>query len=712
MFTNTADRPIFQAVGSLIDLKPGRNESCPCGSGKKYKTCCGRLSSGTGTEPSGGQLQLADVPRVELEALVALLGAGRLAELEGRARALLETRPHSGFVWQLLGIALSKQGKDALQPLTAAAKYLPDDPSVHLNLGNALGRSGRLEEAAASYGRALAIQPDFAEAHDNLGDVQLELGRPAEAAVSFRRAIRIRPDFAGAHQNLGKVLLRLGRNDEALDSCRHAIRLTPDRAEAHNSLGNVLSRLAQPEGAIASFRRAIALQPDFAEAHANLANALRSIGRLDEAVEGYRLALQIKPDFASACTELATALRLQRRGAESEAACREAMRIAPGSSAALAVLAELRADIGRFSEAEDFFRRAAAIDPNSAEAWAGLARVRRMTTADDAWLRAAQGLAERGLPPQREILLRHAIGKYFDDIKDFPNAFLNFQRANELARRCAPGHDRGHLRRTIDLIIRSHDSAWFSEKRATATSSQRPVFIVGMLRSGTTLAEQILASHPAVFGAGELTFWSAELAALLTAASAANTRQLQVDDARLASLGDGYLGLLEQMSADATRVVDKLPTNFLALGLIHAAFPNARIIHMRRNPLDTCLSIYFQHFEAANTYTHDLEDLADYYREYQRLMDHWRTVLPAGAVLDVPYEGLVANAQVWARAMLEFVALPWDPRCLEFHRTPRTVVTASKWQVRQALDTSSINRWHHYEKHIGPLLSLLQRDPD
>jgi tetratricopeptide (TPR) repeat protein len=651
-------------------------------------------------------LRAGEAGQAQLEPLVALLRTARFAELEARARALLETFPHAGLVWQLLGIALSKQGKDALHALMAAVEYLPGDAVANLNLGNALGRSGRLEEAAASYRRALSIQPDFAEAHNNLGDVQLELGRLAEAAGSFRRAIQIRPELAAGHQNLGKTLLRLGHYEEALNSCQHAVRLAAESPETHNSLGNAFSRLGRFDDAIASFRRSLALRPDFAEAHANLANALRSTGRLDEAVNGYRLALRIKPGFVSAYIELATALRLQRLSSESEAACREALRIAPESAAAFAVLAELRADTGRFSEAEECFKRAVSNDPESAEAWAGLARVRRMTTADHAWLDATQSLAQRGLPPQREMTLRYAIGKYFDDVRDFPAAFDNYRRANELARRCGPVHDQARVRRSIDLIIRSHDSAWLGKERGAVGRSGRPVFIVGMLRSGTSLAEQILASHPAVYGAGELTYWSTQLAALLSAGSTTSTCQLQVEDARLASLRGGYLALLQQMSAGATRVLDKLPTNFLALGLIRAALPDARIIHMRRNPIDTCLSIYCQPFEAVNTYTHDLEDLADYYREYQRLMNHWRTVLPEGAMLEVPYEGLVADTQAWTRAMLQFMDLPWDPRCLEFNRTPRTVVTASKWQVRQAIDASSVERWRHYESFLGPLLSL------
>jgi tetratricopeptide (TPR) repeat protein len=695
-------------MGSELSLKPGRNSPCPCGSGQKYKLCCGRLFPATGPQSGAGQPAEQNAWSVELATLVALMHAGRFAELEVRARAVLEAIPHSGPAWQLLGVALSKQDKDACQALTEAVKYLPDGASAHLQLGNALGRRGRLEEAAAHYTQALALQPDFAEAHNNLGDVQLELGRLAAAASCFRRAIELRPGLAIAHQNLGKTLLRLGDYTAALDSCERAVRLAPESAEGHNSLGNALSRLGRFEAATASLRRALALSPHFGEAHANLANTLRSMGRLDEAVASYRVALRIKPDFVSAYTELATTLRLQRLTQESEAVCREALQIAPDTAAVFTVLAELRADTGRFSEAEEYFRRAVAIDPESAEAWAGLARVRRMSRADAAWLHAVQGLVQRGLPPQREMTLRYALGKHFDDVRDFPCAFVNYQRANELAKQCAPRHDKDRTRLTIDSIIHAQDAAWLGKQRGVAAQSGRPVFIVGMLRSGTSLAEQILASHPAVFGAGELPYWSTTLAALLASPSAAGAPQLAVDDATLARVGTEYLDQLQQLAPQATRVVDKLPTNFLALGLINAALPGARIIHMQRNPIDTCLSIYCQQFEAVNTYTHDLHDLADYYREYQRLMQHWRAVLPKASLLDVPYEGLVADTREWTRAMLEFIDLPWDARCLEFQRTPRTVVTASKWQVRQGIDRSSVERWRNYESFLGPLKSLLR----
>jgi len=181
-----------------------------------------------------------------------------------------------------------------------------------------------------------------------------------------------------------------------------------------------------------------------------------------------------------------------------------------------------------------------------------------------------------------------------------------------------------------------------------------------------------------------------------------------MNEARVSELGHDYLEMLKGLSPDEARVVDKFPTNFLLLGLIHAALPQARIIHMRRNPIDTCLSIYFQHLEAANSYANDLDDLVHYYSEYRRLMRHWRAVLPTGSMLEVPYEGLVQDLPVWSRRMLDFIGLPWDPGCLEFHQSARAVVTASRWQVRQKLSTSSVERWRNYERFVGPLKSLLE----
>jgi tetratricopeptide (TPR) repeat protein len=645
----------------------------------------------------------------ELNALTALLRAGRYAELETGAQRLLERHPESGLAWQLLGAALRMQGKDARHALEKATTLLPDDAGAHNNLGNALARLGRPGEAVVSYRRALALKADFAEAHNNLGNALLDLGRIDDAVASYRRALQIKPDYAAAHDNLGNGLTRLGRFDDAIASFRCAVALSPDFAGAHNNLAGALLELGRVDDALASYRRALAYDPNFAEAHNNLGNVLRGLGQLDEALASYRRALEIRPGFAAAHSNQGIALRLQGRTAEAEASCRRALEIDPTSAATIAVVAEMNADKGLFAEAEELFRRAISIEPETPEAWVGITRLRKLTLNDAAWIAQAQRIAQRELPPRKEVLLRYAIGKYFDDVKDFEQAFDHYRRANELTKLYRAGHDRPQLTRAIDLIIRSYDREWLnrsiSRTRIDASAAARPVFIVGMLRSGTTLAEQILASHRDVFGAGELMFWNSASATCRSSAPEPTA------SARLLSrLAHDYLQLLADLSPDALRVVDKMPGNFLHLGLIHAALPDARLIHMRRNPLDTCLSIYFQHFEAFHSYATDLEDLAHYAAEYRRLMRHWRSVLPAATMLEVPYEALVGDQEAWSRKMVEFIGLPWDPHCIDFHRTDRTVITASKWQVRQKISSTSVERWRNYAQFIGPLQPLADED--
>jgi hypothetical protein len=326
-----------------------------------------------------------------------------------------------------------------------------------------------------------------------------------------------------------------------------------------------------------------------------------------------------------------------------------------------------------------------------------------MTGADDDWAAEAQRIAAKPLRARDEIHLRYAIGKYFDDVKNFEQAFINYRRANELAKLSRASHDREQVKRAFDAIAQHYDRAWVEQARNWGSPSIRPVFVVGMPRSGTSLAEQILASHPRVFGAGELPYW--QNAAARMAASAPRD---EPGESASRALAENYMRLLTDMSTDAERVVDKMPGNFIHLGLIHAALPQARIVHLQRNPLDTCLSIYFQNFHRAHTYANDLEDLAHYYSEYLRIMEHWRSVLPADAILDVPYESLVDEQEVWSRKMIEFIGLSWDPACIDFHKTSRRVNTFSKWQVRQKISRSSVERWRNYAPFIRPLMRLAE----
>ena len=325
---------------------------------------------------------------------------------------------------------------------------------------------------------------------------------------------------------------------------------------------------------------------------------------------------------------------------------------------------------------------------------------------DATWLAAAQRLLGKSAGVGQEINLRYALGKYFDDVQDFDNAFSSYSLANELKKRSAPKYDAERLARRVDQIIARYDADWLRKARAQGNESPRPVFIVGMPRSGTTLTEQILASHPDAFGCGELRFWHTARVDYESSA----LRGAEGRDA-IPAAADKYLSLLASFSADAARVIDKMPANFMNLGLIHAAFPHARILHMRRNPLDTGLSIYFQIFSNTHLYANDLEDIAHYFTQYCRLMMHWRSTLAGGTILEVPYEKLVADPEPWIRKIVKFVGLSWDPRCLRFHETERTVITASNWQVRQRISTSAAGRWRNYERYLGPLRSLTELEP-
>jgi tetratricopeptide (TPR) repeat protein len=673
----------------------------------------------------------------EIGALVALVNQDRLSEAEHRARTLLGTNPDDGMLWKILSVALVRQGRDALQALRRTAELMPVDGEAHCNLGaalhdhgqwdsaltslqralalqphnvealvyaaNALRALGRAGEAVPLFQRALELQPGLVEAHNNLGNAFLDLGLFDDAAGCYRSALQFKPDDAQILCNLGTALRQAGLLDEAAQSYGRALLLKPSDVDALNNLGNVLRDHGSRREAVALFRRAIELDPGRADSHCNLGTVLFELRRVDEAAVSYRQALALQPDYAPAHLSLGLAMRQQRHPADAESACRAALAIDPNYVEALSFLGELRADRGHFSEAEELFQRAIAINPDFSSAYASIATHRIMTSEDTAWLKGAEALLAKRRPLGHEIGLRYALGKYFDDVRQYDEAFNHYRQANELTKRYGTSYDGAKLAQRVDRIIRSFDSASMRQYQAQGSASEQPVFIVGMPRSGTSLAEQILASHPAVFGAGEVIFWNAAYNAYVDA---------ELEGKNAAALIPGmaaeYINRLIAMSGTALRVVDKMPANFLYAGLIHAAFPKARIIHMQRHPIDTCLSIYFQNFFNIGPYANDFDNLAHYYRQYLRITDHWRAVLPATTLLEIPYEALVDDQEGWTRRMLDFIGLRWDPKCLDFHQTDRVVITASKWQIRQKISKSSAGRWRNYDKFVGPLRGLVE----
>jgi len=734
-------------------MKPGRNDPCPCGSGNKYKRCCGRET------PAAQPPALLD-PR-QIGALVALVNQERLSEAEHRARTLLTMHPNAGMLWKILGVALMRQGKDALQALRRTTDLMPHDAEAHGNLGTALHDQGQWAEALVSLRRALAIQPHDVEAlvnaadalralghareavslyqralelsphridaRNNLGNAFLELTQYDEAVACYRLALEIKPDDVQILCNLSNAQRRLGLLDEAIASGRQAIALDPTLSIAYNNLGLALAARGQREDAAASYRQALTLNPNSAEALNNLGDVLRDLGlrretlplyaraveldpqraeshhnlgnllfefrRIDEAAASYRRTLALEPRHAPAHLSLGVVLRAQHRHADAEASCQAALAIDSNYVEALILLGELRADRGQFSEAERLFQRAIEINPDFSFAFSSIATHRRMTSEDAGWLKGAEALLAKRLPLEHEISLRYALGKYFDDLGRYDDAFSHYRQANELSKRHGANYDGAKLAQRVDEIVRHFDAAFIRRCGLQASSTELPVFIVGMPRSGTSLAEQILASHPAVFGAGEVIFWDTAFAAYRGAQLEGNLAGTPAGANQVRGMAGDYLERLTASSGAVLRVIDKMPANFWYLGLIHAAFPQARIIHMQRHPIDTCLSIYFQNFFNMDPYANDLDNLVHYYGEYLRVTDHWRAVLPARTLLEVPYEGLIEDQEGWSRRMLDFIGLPWDPKCLNFHQTDRVVITASKWQVRQKINTGSAGRW-------------------
>jgi len=503
-----------------------------------------------------------------------------------------------------------------------------------------------------------------------LGNDHFAKGEYAEAIVCYRDLIRSNPRHAEACNNLGAALCRLGSYKEAEDCFSDAIGIKPDYAEAHCNLGNVLRwRGLIPESEI-SLRRALELNPSYLDARANLGLTLIFLGRVRDAASRFK----------------------------------KVLKVAPGHIDALLGMAEVASVEGRFDEAEAMFKRVLKVNPKVPNAWAALAGLRKMKPSDSAWLEGAEEMAASGIAPLHEAIVRFAIGKYCDDVEDFKRAFDSYKRANELLKPLAGRYERSARAAFVDDVIRVYTREAVSRGGSSGSVSTKPVFVVGMMRSGTSLAEHIIASHPSAKGAGELPFWGD-----VVRKYEPSIRRGLLDEALRKELADAYLRILETYP-DALRVVDKSPTNTGHLGVIHSVFPNARVIYMRRDPIDTCLSCYFQNFSLALNFALDLSDLAHYYQEHRRLIAHWRAVLPPGTILDVPYEGLVANPEEWTRKILDFLDLPWDDRCLDFHRTQRPVVTASSWQVRQKVYHNSVGRWRNYEKFIGPLSRLRESD--
>jgi tetratricopeptide (TPR) repeat protein len=471
-------------------------------------------------------------------------------------------------------------------------------------------------------------------------------------------------------------------------------------ARTHYNLGLALQQKGDHAAAIAAYRQAIALDPGLAEAHDRMGDLLRQRGKNVDAAAAYERAARAAPDTTLGRLSSAKALIVMGR-AEAEERLREVIAVDGTSSEAHFLLGYLLSAAGRFDEAAASYERAVALEPRSAKAYQGLVRSRRLTEAERPWVARMEALLkDPAVPPRDRMTLHFAAGKAQDDLGDYAAAIQHFDAANVLRRKVASPFDRRELGKVTDRLIALFTPDFFARHAAVAQDDETPVLLVGMPRSGTTLFERILSSHAKVAGGGELGFWNRRGAAWL--------REGAADlGTKAGGLADEYIALLRKIGPDALRVTDKMPANRFWVGLVHAVLPKARFVHCRRNPIDTCLSIYSTHFSEHWGFACDRGDLAASYREHVRLMAHWRAVIPGNRLLEVDYEDVTSKPEETARRLVAFAGLEWDPACLRPEENRGEVKTANKWQARQPIYRTSVERWRNYEPWLGELRGLL-----
>ncbi|MDP2156823.1 MAG: sulfotransferase [Nitrospirota bacterium] len=494
-------------------------------------------------------------------------------------------------------------------------------------------------------------------------------GRLQDAESIYKQVLKADPNNVDALHLLGVIAYQVNKFDIALEYIQRAISLRNNVPAMHNNLGMVYYKQYLFRQAEDCFRTALTMTPDYVEAINNLGNALKEQGNYEEAEKLYLRALELKPDYSEPYNNLGN----------------------------------IRKERGDFRNAEDFFLRSLECNRDYTLAYLNLSSIKKFSIDNKKLIAQYEEVAAKpGLPDDDLSNLYFALGKIYNDLKEYDEAVVYYEKGN-LLERSKYQFDHWQHRRKINRLLEKFSKEMMDGVKSWGNPSDLPIFVVGMPRSGTTLVEQIISSHPRIFGAGELDYWhNLEKEPSLASMSLLTSEKVE-------SYARGYLDRLRSLSPDATHVVDKAIDLFFSVGLIHLTFPKARIIDCRRDPRDTCLSIYFQKFLGYHPYAYDLEDIAFYYEQYQRLMDHWQRVIPPDAILEVNYDRLVQDPENESRKIVEFCNLDWNEQCLQSHKTERSVKTASNWQVRQPIYKSSSSRWKNYEKFIGPL-SRLRKD--
>jgi tetratricopeptide (TPR) repeat protein len=642
----------------------------------------------------------------------------QLEKAFARCRSALELEPDSPEAANNLGLTLLAQGDAAaaIPQFQAALRIKPSVAMLHNNLGNALRFLGDGVGAVDSFRRALELDPGMAEAHSNLGQLLLEKHQSELALSHCRDAASLRPDLPEVHNNLGNALRDLGQLAQARECYAEALRLKPDLALTYSNMGQALQEEGHLQDAIAWYHAGLQRDPNSARIVCNLASALEEQGDFETAVTRYRLALQLNPQYAEAHNGLGFVLHEQGKFSEAVAEYREVLRLRPDFATGHCNLGTILEELGTLDEAVAAFREALRLDPSHAGAYSILATMLRGRLPPEDLLAMHRLLARPYLTLGKRLALHFGIAHVLDATGAFAEAAEHLRQGNALCRalweKQGKSYDPAAHSKFVGNLIGAFTPEFFGRVRGFGLDTQAPVFIVGLPRSGTTLTEQILASHTQVHGAGELNYARDSLEALPGVLNQAMTpleNLVGLNTAATRQLAGWHLDRLRDLDPHTLRIVDKMPDNYLFLGWLATLFPRAKFIHCRRDLRDVALSCWMTNFRHI-TWAADPDHIAARFHDYQRLMEHWRAVLPV-ELFEVNYEETVTDLEGVARRLVAWCGLELQPACLAFHQTNRPIRTASVAQVRQPVYTRSVARWKNYEPDLGQLFQRLRAEP-
>ncbi len=629
---------------------------------------------------------------------------------EKLALSFTQTYPDHPFSWKILGSIYSKRGNDdqAAMANSRAAQLSPKDFEAHFNLGNALRRIGKLDQALLSYEQAIELKRDSVEAHNNLGNTLNQIEKFDDAKISFRRAIELKPGYFEAHCNLGSVLLRQGSYDEAEVCLRKAIEINPGYAIAYNHLGSIFQARGNLDDAEACYKKAIELHPDFFQAHNNQGVTQQAQNKFKAAEASYRKAIELKPDLAEAHCNLGNIFYELRRSENSEASYAKAIAIQPNFAEAHCNLGISLQGQGKFDAAKECFIRAISLKPAYAEAHRHLASLKEFDPYDEQYKNMQDLYLDETISQDQRCQINFSLAKACGDMGDFKQAFAHYCEGNAL-RKTFLDYDIGQDIELFEQLKSSYtflaENALGSENLAGQTNIPKPVFIVGMPRSGTTLVEQIISNHQLVTGAGELPFIE-EFGASLANGS------ITINKNAMLSFRKKYIAELLNLSDDKSVVTDKMPQNFRFIGLATAAFPEAKIVHVQRNPAAVCWANFKQYFTSKKLgFCYELSDITKYYELYKDLMAFWIESIP-NRIYDLDYELLTTSQERETRKLIQYLELDWDDACLYPQDNKRIVATASDTQVRRKVYQGSSRDWQVFRPFLNGSLDQLDQSPN